>query len=138
MKSNITHKILPVLVIVALALIAANPMQQVEGTDTWREFIKALILLVVAAAGAPVTQAIKNLLKIEDRWALILTGAIAGLIAVLEMWLSGQLDFKAITLDNFPVAFFAVFSVATIYYGWLKNSPSFMGRGALLKELPKQ
>lgn len=107
---------------------------------TWQNVFKVLIMLVVAAAGAPFTQLIKLALTkifkqvIEDRYALIVTGVVAAGFAVLEMWLSGVLKFGTITLENFPATFFAVFSVATIYFAWLKNSPSFFGEGGLLKK----
>ena len=107
---------------------------------TWQNIFKGLIILIVAIGGAPVTQLIKigltKLFKqvIEDRFALIVTGVVAAGFAVLEMWISGILNFGTITLENFPATFFAVFSVATIYYAWLKNSPSFFGEGKLLKK----
>lgn len=108
--------------------------------STWQDVFKAIIILIVAAAGAPVTQLIKigltKLFKkvIEDRIALVITGIVAAIFAVLEMWLSGVLDFTVITLQNFPTTFFAVFTVATVYYAWLKNSPGFFGSGGLLKK----
>lgn len=107
---------------------------------TWQNIFKGVILVIVALGGAPVTQLIKiglsKLFKkvIEDRFALVVTGVVAAGFAVLEMWLSGILKFSAITLENFPATFFAVFTVATVYYAWLKNSPSFFGEGGLLKK----
>ena len=107
---------------------------------TWQNVLKAVIMLVIAIGGAPVTQLIKvgltKLFKqvIEDRFALILTGVVAAGFAVLEMWLSGILKFGDITLNSFPATFFAVFTVATVYFAWLKNSPTFFGEGGLLKK----
>ena len=107
---------------------------------TWQNVFKGVIILVVALGGAPVVQLIKigltKLFKqvIEDRFALIITGVVAAGFAVLEMWISGILKFGTITLENFSATFFAVFSVATIYFAWLKNSPSFFGEGGLLKK----
>lgn len=101
--------------------------------NSWQDILKLVIMVVAAAAGSPVTQALKNLFKIEDRWALIVTGAISAVFAVVEMWLSGVLRFSDITVESFPASFFAVFSVATVYYAWLKNSPTFFGKKALLK-----
>ncbi len=108
--------------------------------STWQDVFKAIIILIVAAAGAPVTQLIKigltKLFKkvIEDRIAILITGIVAAVFALLEMWLSGVLDFEAITLQSFPATFFAVFTVASVYFAWLKNSPSFFGRGGLLRK----
>lgn len=105
----------------------------------WQDVFKILIMLFVGVLGAPVTQAIKlglsNLLgkPVEDRWALLLTGAVSAVFALLEMWLSGTLDFSTITVENFPTAFFGVFTLATLYYGWLKGSDSLLGKRFLLK-----
>jgi len=107
---------------------------------TWQNVFKVIIILFVAAVGAPFTQWVKILLTklfkkvIEDRWAIVITGVVAAIFAVLEMWLSGIINFGTITLDNFPAAFFGVFTVATVYFAWLKNSPSFFGQGGLLKK----
>lgn len=125
-------KVLIILLLIsALGLIAAQ--DPTPTTFEWQDVFKMLILLIVAAFGAPITQLIKNLLKVEDRWALIITGVVAAILAVLQMWLAGILDFSTVTTENFPAMFFAVFSVATIYYAWLKNSPSVFGKGFLLK-----
>jgi hypothetical protein len=109
--------------------------------SSWQDVLKIVIMLVIAAAGAPVTQLIKNVFKslfnvtVEDRAALALTAVVAGVFAVLEMWLSGVLVFSSITLESFPATFFAVFSVATLYYGWLKGSESVFGKKLVLKKL---
>jgi hypothetical protein len=105
----------------------------------WQDVFKAIILLLIAALGSPFTQLVKNLLSkafgkpVEDRPALVVTGGVAAIFAVLEMWLSGVLDFSVLTLQSFPTAFFAVFTVASVYYAWLKGSESILGRGGLLK-----
>jgi len=105
----------------------------------WRNVFEVIIILVVAAAGAPFTQMVKLLLTklfhkvIEDRWALVVTGIVAAIFAILETWLAGLLNFSLITRDNFPATFFMVFSVATVYFAWLKNSDSIFGKKLLLK-----
>jgi hypothetical protein len=117
---------------------ASQPLS--AGDETWQNVFKLIIMAVVAIGGAPFTQLVKagltKLFKvvIEDRYALIVTGIVSAGFAVLEMWLSGVLNFGTITLDNFPNTFFAVFTVATVYYAWLKNSPSLLGFGGLLKK----
>lgn len=106
---------------------------------TYQDVFKMLILLIVAAGGAPITQLIKAGLAalfkrpIEDRLALFITGVVAAGIAVLEMFLSGVLQLDLITLENFPSAFFAVFTVATIYYKLLIGSEGFFGKGFILR-----
>lgn len=119
------------ILIIAVLLMAFRFAQEI--TTTWQDVLKMLIILLTAALGAPVTQFFKNVFKIEDRLALLLTGILAAGFAVLELWLSHVLDFSTITIDNFPQAFTMVFTVATIYYVWFKDGASFLGRGFLLK-----
>ena len=121
-----------IILILAFILIAARPNQEI--TTTWQDMLKMGIILLTAALGAPVTQFFKNVFKIEDRLALILTGVLASGFAILELWLSHILDFSQITVDNFPQAFTLVFTVATVYYVWFKDGASFLGRGFLLKK----
>lgn len=99
----------------------------------WQQLFQWLIGAVIGLAGAPITQLFKNLLGIEDRWAVILTGAVAAVLAIAEMFLTGQLVWGELDLAQFPVYFSAVFALASLYYGWMKNSPSKLGAGLLLK-----
>ncbi|MDD1750433.1 MAG: hypothetical protein LUO89_11230 [Methanothrix sp.] len=123
----------PWLICLALLFVVAfAPLA--EAAQTWRDVLKGIIMLIVAAAGSPFTQLIKNMLKLEGRQALLLTGVVAGLFALLEMWLSGVLKFSEITIDNFPFAFTSVMTVATFYYGLLKGAEGFFGKKALLKK----
>lgn len=100
----------------------------------WNDVFRYVIMGVIALLGSPFTQWLKNQLKLEDRWALVLTGVVSAVFAVGEMLLANVINWADFTVQNFPSVFFAVFSLATIYYGWLKNSPSLLGRGGLLKE----
>ncbi len=122
------------LILIVLASSAASPLQEPSATN-WQDVFKAAIMVIVALAGSPITQLLKNALKIEARMALLLTGVVSAGIAVLELWLSHVLVFSTITVDNFPNVFFTVFSVATIYYGLLKGSESVFGKKLLLKPL---
>lgn len=108
--------------------------------DQWREIFKIVIIAIVALIGSPITQFLKTLFSkilgkpFEDRAALVLSGLVAGLFALGEMYLAGLLDMSSFYLENFPATFFAVFTVATVYYTWMKESPSFFGRRFLLKK----
>lgn len=126
---------LTIILILAFILIAARPNQEI--TTTWQDMLKMGIILLTAALGSPVTQFFKNVFKIEDRLALVLTGVLASGFAILELWLSHVLVFSQITLDNFPQAFTMVFTVSTIYYVWFKDGASILGRGFLLKKSRK-
>ena len=101
---------------------------------TWQGVFLLIIMVVIAALGAPVTQFVKVKLKIEDRWALLLTLLVSAGFAVGEMFLSGAVNFAEVSVENFPQYFFGVFSVMQVYYQALKNSPSIFGLGGLLKD----
>jgi hypothetical protein len=126
--------VLILILFILLPTVAMRPLQEAGGT-TWQDVFKAVIMLTIAIAGSPITQLLKIALKIEDRLALLLTGIVAAGIAVLEMWLSGLLDFRLVTIDSFPATFFAVFSVATVYYQLLKGTENIFGKKLLLKPL---
>ncbi len=114
--------------------------QDGDPSSDWQEIFKLVIIAITALIGAPITQFLKNLLSkilgkpFEDRAALVLSGLVAGLFALAEMYLAGVLDVSSFYLENFPATFFAVFTVATVYYAWMKESPGFFGRRFLLKK----
>lgn len=123
-----------------LVFFSLTAFQAEDPSLEWREIFKIVIIAIVALVGSPITQFLKTLLSkilgkpVEDRAALVLSGLVAGLFAVAEMALAGVLDVSSFYLENFPATFFAVFTVATIYYAWMKESPSFFGRRFLLKK----
>jgi predicted MFS family arabinose efflux permease len=125
-------KIVLFLIIVAVFLIAAAPLQ--EATNQWRDIFTVILGLAIAALGSPLSQWIKNVLGWSEKAGVAVVVVVAALVALLEIFLSGQFNLGNLTLENFPQLFFLVFSVASIYYGLLKSSQSFFGRGVLLKE----
>lgn len=120
------------LIIVALFLIAAAPLQEVG--QSYREIFTIVLGLLIAALGSPITQFLKNKLGWSEKAGVMVTIVVAGVVALLEIFLSGQLNLGDLTLETFPQVFFMVFSIASIYYGLLKSTAGFFGRGALLKE----
>jgi len=102
---------------------------------SWNDVFKYVIMGIIALLGSPLTQWLKNQFKLEDRWALLLTGVVAAAFALGEMTLAQAINWKEFNLENFPAIFAGVFSLATVYYAWLKNSPSFFGQGGLLKRI---
>jgi hypothetical protein len=122
-------------VLFALLLTASNPLVDAPGFG-WHDVFEIAIVGLLGLAGSPLTQLFKNMLKIDDRWAVLLTVIISGLVAVLELWLTGVLDFKLLNLQTLPNAFFAMFTLGSIYFGLFKNSQSVLGRGYLLKKRP--
>jgi len=99
----------------------------------WRDVLQFLITLLIGLIGVPVTQAFKNYFKFEDKPAIILTAVIAGLLAVLEVWLSGQVDFVDVTVKNFPEFFGLIFAIGTIYYHMLKDNAGIFGQKFMIK-----
>jgi hypothetical protein len=124
-------KVVLLFIIVAVLMTAAVPLQEV--TNQWRDIFTVILGLVVAALGAPITQALKNLLGWTEKAALVLSVVVALGVAVLELFLTGQLTGESFTIANLPQAFFLVYSVTAIYYGLLKTSEGFLGQGLLLK-----
>lgn len=126
-------KLVLLAVTMILVLSAFRFQEDLPAIGNWQDLIVVLVFLLVSALGAPLSQWLCNTFKMEERAALAITAVVAGLLAILQMWLSRVLDFGTITLDNFPQTFAAVFTVATFYYQLLKKSPSFLGNGGLLK-----
>lgn len=124
-------KVILLFIIVAILMTAAAPLQ--EATNQWRDIFTVIIGLIVAALGAPITQFLKNLFGFSEKAALALSVVVAVGVAVLELFLTGQLTGESFSIDNLPQAFFLVYSVTAIYYGLLKTSDGFFGRGLLLK-----
>lgn len=100
----------------------------------WNDILRYVIMGLIALLGSPVTQWLKIQFKLEDRWALLLTGVIAAAFALGEMTLAQAIDWKTFNMNNFPAVFAAVFTLGTVYYQWLKDSPSILGFGGLLKK----
>jgi len=122
------------LIVLSMFLVAFRPMQEAAPTAPgWRDVFKLFIFLFTAALGAPITQVIKNALGAQGRWALVITAVVSGVLAILELFLSKTLNFGNLTLETIPGATLMVFGVASVYYAWFKNSPSFFGQGGLLK-----
>jgi hypothetical protein len=107
---------------------------------TYQAVFNTIIVLLTGLLGSPITQAVRlglnKLFKtvIDGRWALVLTGIMAAVLAVADMLLSSALNLSQINQQNFPTVFFAVFSLATFYFGLFKGSEGFLGRGFLLKK----
>ena len=100
---------------------------------TWRDVLQFGVTVVAGLIGVPITQAIKNWFKLEDKGAIVITAVIAGLLAVLEIWLSGQIDFNYINMKNFPEVFGLVFAVGTIYYHLMKDNRGVFGQKFMIK-----
>lgn len=114
--------------LVMLLLLSAFQAPQMG----WPEIFEWVIGIALLLMGAPLTQFLKNLLSVKDKVAFLLTGLVATVIAILQLFLTDVLSWESFTLVNFPIAFSAVLSVATIYYNLLKGTDSVLGARGLL------
>jgi hypothetical protein len=101
---------------------------------TWRDVLQFLVVVVIGILGVPITQAFKNYFHLEDKGAVILTAIVSGVLALLELWLSGQVDFADVTLRNFPELFGLIFAVGTIYYHIMKDNKGVLGQRFMIKQ----
>lgn len=124
-------RILLLIMVLAVMSMAFSPLQQDE--NPWRTIFTTVIGLVLMLLGAPLSQWFKNILKVQDKMALLLTGLVAVALAFAELFLLGVLGLQSFTLDNFPAAFTAIFTVATFYYHLLKDVDNGLGAKGLLK-----
>jgi len=123
--------------VLSIFLVAFRPMQEAEPTSpNWRDVFRLAIFLLTGILGAPITQVIKNALGAQGRWALVITGCVSAVLAVLELFLSKTLNFGNLTVEMLPGTILMIFGVASIYYAWFKNTEGFFGQGGLLKKSP--
>lgn len=124
-------RILLFIMVLSFMTMAFMPLQQDE--NPWRNIFTTVIGLILMLLGAPLTQWLKNILNVQDKLALLLTGLVAVVLALAELFLSGILGIESFTLENFPLAFTSVFTVATFYYHLFKDADNVLGSRGLLK-----
>jgi uncharacterized protein (DUF486 family) len=100
----------------------------------WRDVLQFLITVITGLIGVPVIQAFKNYLHLENKPAIILTVFVSVGLALLEVWLSCQVNFFNITPANFPEFFGLIFAVATVYYHLLKDNSGVLGRKFMIRQ----
>ncbi len=105
---------------------------QVEEPNQWRLIFEWGIGILILFLGAPITQFLKNALNLKDKLALLLTACVAAVLAIAELMLTNALGWESFSLENFPLAFGMVMTVATLYYQLLKGSDSIFGKRLLL------
>ncbi len=90
--------------------------------NSWHDILAAVLAVLVFVCGADIIQLIKRALswifkkEIKDKIALLVAGIVAGVLAVLEMFLTGQFTSWNVTVTSFPSYFGVVFSFATVWF----------------------
>lgn len=87
-----------------------------------REILLTVLMIVVGLLGMPLTQWLKQKLNLTDIWAQLLSGAVAVVLAFAELFLAGDLTLDMFTLANFATVFGLVYTVASFWYGILKEA----------------
>ena len=80
------------------------------------EILRYLVMGALGLLGSPFIEWIKNKLGWEARWAVLLAGAVAVVLAFAELFLAGSLTLEMFTLENFAVAFSAVYAASQVWY----------------------
>ena len=80
-----------------------------------------IVMGALGLLGSPLIGWIKSKLGWEDRWAVLLSGAVAVVLAIAELFIAGSLTLEMFTLENFAVAFTAVYTAAQVWYGLFKE-----------------
>jgi hypothetical protein len=87
-----------------------------------REILLTIVMIAVGLMGMPLTQWLKQKLGWEDIYAQLLSGAVAVVLAFAELFLAGDLTWDMLTLANLAAVFTAVYTVASFWYGILKEA----------------
>ena len=81
-----------------------------------QELILWLLAVVTGLIGMPIVQFVKNRLGWEDNAALLLSGAIATVLALVQLFATGALGLGDFTLANFALVFTTVMTAANVFY----------------------
>ena len=80
-----------------------------------------VVMGALALLGSPLIGWLKSKLGWEDRWAVLLAGGVATVLAFAELFIAGSLTLEMFTLANFGVAFSAVYAAAQVWFGLFKE-----------------
>ena len=85
------------------------------------EVFSILVMGALGLLGSPLIGWLKSKLGLADRWAVILAGAVAVVLAFAELFIAGSLTLEMFTLANFGVAFSAVYAASQVWFGLFKG-----------------
>ena len=87
----------------------------------WSEVLNYVIMVLLGLLGGkPLVDWLKEKLGWEDIYVVILTGAVAAVVAIAELFLAGSLTLEMFTLENFAVVWSLVYSASQVWYSIFK------------------
>jgi len=84
------------------------------------ESFAIIVSVLLGLLGVPFVTWVKGKLSVSEGKALLIAGAVAGVLAVAQLFAAGQLGFADFGLDNLAATFGVIFSAATVFYKALK------------------
>ena len=83
-----------------------------------------VVMIIVSALlgllGVPFITFVKDKLDVKDGKALLIAGAVAGVLGILQLVVAGQLGVADFSLDNLAYTFGVIYAPANIYFQLLK------------------
>jgi len=86
-----------------------------------------IISLFIGWLGMGLTNYLKSKLGWEDKLAVALTALVSLTLAVLQLFVAGQVNPEMFTMANLPGTFGLIFAAATIIYKGLSKTPADVG-----------
>lgn len=83
---------------------------------SFADLINAFVTVVLGLLGMPLTTWLKHRFNLADTWALILSAAVAVVLALVQLFGTGYFTGTAISWENFGVIFWAVWGIASAFY----------------------
>ena len=80
------------------------------------ESMEMFLSLMVGIVAVPLIQLIKGWLKLDGKWALVLTAAVSVVLALVGLFLYGKVTLADFNWAELPEVFGLVFSTATVVY----------------------
>ena len=79
-----------------------------------------IVSVLLGLLGVPFVSWVKGKLAVSEGKALLIAGAVAGVLAVAQLFVAGQLGVADFNLDNLASTFGVIFTAATVFYKTLK------------------
>jgi hypothetical protein len=88
---------------------------------TTEQLIELFVMLIGGIIGMPITQWLKSKFGVDDTSALALSGAVAGILAVVALFAGGQLGLADFAWERLPATLAVVWSTAVLVYNLLRG-----------------